>query len=176
MKWIWIVLISLVIIVPVGFLTISVVENIQSFQKQMEFYDQLEIQTPEFSVSSLTGKDSMKVNLCGDTVVALHYWGTWCKPCIEDFATFQSFYQSHKDSLQIMVISEEPDDKVLKFLEKRDFNLPFMSSDNLTYPFNVHHQWYPTTFFVRNCDIIKIVTGRKDWTKFNTHQLIQKEI
>jgi thiol-disulfide isomerase/thioredoxin len=167
MKWIWALIISLLILLPIGFLISRIIGHFQSFEESLEFYNTVEIQTSEFFVSSLTDKDSMKVNLCADTLVVIHYWGTWCKPCLEDFETFQSFYQSHKDSIQILVISEEPDDKVLMFLEKRGFDLLFINSDNLAYPFNHHHNQYPTTFFVRNCEIVKIVTGKSDWREFN---------
>ena len=170
MKWKWVIIgvLSLGILFAIFMSSIKFIRRFEDLNKTLH---EIKIQTPKFLAMSLTQNDTSIIDLSTDTLVVLHYWATWCKPCIEDFETFQPFYHRHKDSVVFLVITEEPDETVIQFLDKKNYDLPFISSSNFSTPFNFKIQTYPTTLFVRNGFIKRMIIGKTNWDKLNVSEL-----
>ncbi|MBL0023547.1 MAG: TlpA family protein disulfide reductase [Saprospiraceae bacterium] len=67
--------------------------------------------------------DTLKCNT--NKPFILHYWATWCKPCIEEMDVWQDLYIKTKDSIDFYFLSDEDFDKQKKFIQKKGWNLPF---------------------------------------------------
>lgn len=112
-------------------------------------YDQMNIQ------KTLQFKDS--------TTYVLHFWATWCKPCIEKFDSIEKYHKSWKN-VKIAVITLESNEKMQTFLKNKSWDLPFYSTDSLKLPFNPKTiQVYPSDFIIKNDSLIHVGFGPIEW-------------
>lgn len=91
-------------------------------------------------------------------VVLINFWATWCPPCKQEMPDIQSIYEQHSDNLAILAIdNDEPEDMVREFQE----NLGLTFNVLLDPAARVQTQYlirsYPTSFFVDQTGMIKIV-------------------
>lgn len=58
----------------------------------------------------------------------IHFWATWCAPCIEELPVLNQFYlrkqQEKSNQLQLLAIAIDNPSSVVKFLEKVPINIP----------------------------------------------------
>src|SRR3970040_1484156 len=62
-------------------------------------------------------------------VVFLHFWATWCKPCIEEFPTIERIHKEYKDKgLVILAISIDKGGRepVKSFVDKIGVSFPIL--------------------------------------------------
>ncbi|KIR02885.1 thiol:disulfide interchange protein (thioredoxin) [Lachnospiraceae bacterium TWA4] len=79
---------------------------------------------PDFKVS-LTSGEQFKLSENKDKVVLLNFWGTWCKPCVNEMPAIQKIYEEYKDRVQVIGSCDGEDrDVVDSFLEKNHFTYP----------------------------------------------------
>jgi len=96
--------------------------------------------------------------------VFIHFWATWCQPCIEEFKSFDSILTRQKE-FEIYFVSDEDSITISKFLNKKNYkNIPFYSLKEKNSAFN--HKALPTTYFSINDSLLKRVTGKYDWKTF----------
>lgn len=166
MKKKWIITVVLVLGM-VGLFLASTLKFIQAYEERSDAADKMAVYSSSILVKDLVERGVDSVDLCSDTLVILHYWATWCKPCVEDFKSFQHFYDKNKEHAHILVISEEPDDIVQQFLKDKNFDLPFVSQDDIERPLTNDVSFLPSTYFVKKCKIQKTITGKTKWDKIN---------
>src|SRR3972149_9141638 len=85
-------------------------------------------QAPDFTVLSLDGRKVSLQDYRGK-IVFLHFWATWCKPCIEEFPTIDRMYKEYKDKgLVVLAISIDKGDKgvVKSFVDKMGVRFPIL--------------------------------------------------
>lgn len=58
----------------------------------------------------------------------INYWATWCKFCLKDLPIVNSFAQS-TDKQTVVLLSDEPIEKIKQFKNTRDYNLIYLKSD-----------------------------------------------
>lgn len=61
-------------------------------------------------------QETIKFN--DSTTYLLHFWATWCKPCISEFDTIEKYHKSWKN-VEIVLITLESNEKMHSFLEKK---------------------------------------------------------
>ncbi|MFY7666404.1 TlpA family protein disulfide reductase [Flavobacterium sp.] len=59
-----------------------------------------------------------KINLKDGKTYTLHFWATWCKPCISEFDEFEK-YKSKLGDQEFLFISLEDPKKVQDFLKDK---------------------------------------------------------
>ena len=63
----------------------------------------------------------------GQTVF-LNFWATWCKPCILEMPSIERAQQQLRDeNFVFLLASDESIDKIKRFQNTRNFDLPFVS-------------------------------------------------
>ena len=62
--------------------------------------------------------------------VIIHYWATWCAPCIEELPKWNKFYTKNKNNLLILGFNAEglDDNEQQKLL--KEYNIKFLSLKN----------------------------------------------
>ena len=62
-----------------------------------------------------------------ENVLILNLWATWCKPCIAEFESLEKSKSNYLDKrVKIVAISNENQDKIQEFIERRDIDLEFL--------------------------------------------------
>ena len=79
------------------------------------------------------------------TYTVLHFWATWCKPCLAEFPELKNALpRLQSDRIGFLLATEEELDQIRAFEEKRNFGLEFLHLKEATLAdFEVHA--LPTT-------------------------------
>jgi thiol-disulfide isomerase/thioredoxin len=79
------------------------------------------------------------------TYTVLHFWATWCKPCLAEFPELKAALpRLQSDRIAFLLATEEELDQIRAFEEKRNFGLDFLQLKEATLAdFEVHA--LPTT-------------------------------
>ncbi len=123
-------------------------------------------EAPDFTLLSLDGRKVSLKDYRGK-VVFLHFWATWCKPCVEEFPTIERIHQEYKDKgLVILAISIDKGGKgvVKSFAEKMGVSFPILLSTEGKIE-KAYWTWgTPTSFLInRNGNILGRALGPRKW-------------
>ena len=121
-----------------------------------------------------TTSTNMK-NFRGKKLVFLNFWGTWCKPCREEWPTIQKLYDSKKGEMDFVLIAMmDKEEDVRKFLKENNYTVPVYIAES---PINgkILAKVFPTTFVLdKNGRILMKETSTKDWNAESVHQFIDQ--
>ena len=98
------------------------------------------------------------------TYTVLHFWATWCKPCLAEFPELKAALpRLQSDSVAFLIATEEELDQIRAFEEKRNFGLAFLQLKEATLAdFEVHA--LPTTLVLdRQGKVVYRHMGQLDW-------------
>ncbi|MEZ4973884.1 MAG: TlpA disulfide reductase family protein [Cyclobacteriaceae bacterium] len=113
----------------------------------------------------LTTLDGEQVNMndLKGKIVFMNFWATWCKPCIQEMPTIAKAQQQLKSEDIVFIFpSEEDEDLILAFKEKKDFNFNYVRARNVS---ALNIQALPTTFiFNKNGERVFSEAGFRDWS------------
>ena len=78
------------------------------------------------------------MNRISDTTLVVHFWATWCKPCVEEMPNFEKLSREYlpKKIRFVMVSMDFPKDikeKVIPFITKNDINSEVVLLDEPDY-------------------------------------------
>jgi len=114
------------------------------------------VKAPEFSVTTLDGREIALSDLRGKRVV-LDFWATWCPPCVKEIPHFIRLAKdpAAKDVV-IVGISSESRERLEKFVKEKGVNYAVASAKGLPSPFG-EVKSIPTTFFLDRNGVIQTV-------------------
>ena len=98
------------------------------------------------------------------TYTVLHFWATWCKPCLAEFPELKvALPRLQSDSVAFFLATEEDLDQIRTFEEKRNFGLEFLHLKKGTLAdFEVHA--LPTTLVIdRQGKVVYRRMGQLNW-------------
>ncbi len=98
------------------------------------------------------------------TYTVLHFWATWCKPCLAEFPELNAALpRLQSDSVAFFLATEEDLDQIRAFEEKRNFGLEFLHLKEATLAdFEVHA--LPTTLVIdRQGKVVYRHMGQLNW-------------
>ena len=101
-----------------------------------------------FQLARLDGEIVDSANLEGKIAV-LHFWGTWCGPCVVEMPEYQKFDARYRADaeVQVLSISNDPSNDVIEaYLSKNDFDFTVLVDDG--YVTRAGVSAWPTTWFV----------------------------
>ncbi len=70
-------------------------------------------QAPNFTLPDMNGKKVELKSLLGKGPVFIHFWATWCKPCLEELPYLDKMGQTYKDKGLAMVAISIDDPKTV---------------------------------------------------------------
>ncbi len=96
--------------------------------------------------------------------VFVNIWATWCGPCVEEMPAIGRLYaQLHDQGVGFLVVSEEDEDTVRKFVAEQNLAFPvYISSESL--PSELETSGIPATFILDGAGTIVFKrTGAAEW-------------
>lgn len=99
-----------------------------------------------------------------NTYTVLHFWATWCKPCLAEFPELKvALPRLQSESVAFFLATEEDLDQIRTFEEKRNFGLEFLHLKKGTLAdFEVHA--LPTTLIIdRQGKVVYRHMGQLNW-------------
>lgn len=132
-------------------------KNVQSVQNN----DSSVIKLADIEFTDLEGNTFSAEKYKGKPVF-MHFWATWCRPCIQEMPGIADIIKKAED-VQFIFPSDEQISKIRKFKNSKDFGFNYLQ---LTSGFEqVGVSSLPTTYFFNsNGELIKIIVGARDWT------------
>lgn len=70
-------------------------------------------QAPNFTLPDLNGKKMELKSLLGKGPVFIHFWATWCKPCLEELPYLDKMGQTYKDKGLVVIAISVDDSKTV---------------------------------------------------------------
>jgi len=93
-------------------------------KKKMDFWESLDkgAPAPNFSYKTINDKQISLDQFKGKYVL-LEFWGTWCPPCVKEIPELKTFYDSNRDSVEIIGIAcSDKYDSWKNFVTKNQLN------------------------------------------------------
>lgn len=121
---------------------------------------------PEVSLQSVDGKTVSLADLRGK-VVLVHFWATWCPPCVEEIPTIERFHQQVLGTdIVVLAISVDDSANALKtFLEKNKVHFPVLRDPGGATAGSYGTLKFPETYVIGRDGIVRYkVVGPMDWS------------
>ena len=80
-----------------------------------------------FELKDLNGNEIIVSQFIKKPLV-INFWGTWCGPCLQEFAAFERVQKKYSTQINFLMISDEPADKIKKFQQKNNYSFLFVRS------------------------------------------------
>lgn len=111
---------------------------------------------PDLSLSQVETQDlnGNKINLenyIGKPLV-VNYWATWCAPCRGEFPDFEKTKQQYGDTVNFIMISDEPIEKITKFSKSNPYTFNYLKSSKDLSSYGINAR--PTTYFYNSKGIL----------------------
>jgi len=154
-----------------AFLSVFAVENTSAAE---DLYKALRVVKPKsvkpapvFTLKGLKGGEINLEDLKGKTVL-LHFWATWCKPCIKEMPTMEKFYNTFKDkNFEILAVSIDRGNVkgVESFVNMTGMTFPVLLDQDQTVRKKYFINGLPTSYLIDNKGKMKgFISGERDWS------------
>lgn len=104
------------------------------------------VESYDWTLRSADG-ENLELNAFKGEVIIINFWATWCPPCVAEMPDFQDLYNDYGDRVKFLFVSNDPVDKVLRFVKENDYSLPFYSPRTAE-PARLNYTVLPTTFIL----------------------------
>jgi peroxiredoxin len=122
---------------------------------------------PEFRLQAMDGRTVSLADFRGK-VVMVHFWATWCPPCVEEMPMLEQLYRSTRSTdFEILAVSvdEGGADAVAEFVQRNGLSLPVLLDSRRSVAGLYGTFKFPETYIVDRRGIVGYkVIGPSDWT------------
>lgn len=91
-------------------------------------------------------------------VVVLEFWATWCSPCIASMPHIDSLQKKYPNDIVVLALSNEEQDKVRKFIDKRSYSFHFGLDEKALLGEELQVKVLPTSVILNRDGIIVGIT------------------
>jgi len=130
---------------------------------------------PELPIFDRAGK---KIDLTKEKghLVVIHFWATWCPPCVEEIPALSRFWEKYKgrNDIVLYTVSVDKDWKIIdEFSKKNPNNLPVYRDPSAATAQRFGTTQYPETYIVNKAGrVIYRVQGGVEWNDQSVQQRI----
>lgn len=162
----------IVIAIIVAILAVYIVQSKKKIDDlKLDSSSSLLTKLPSFKVIDLEGNKSTldQFYTPSKTHLFVHFWGSWCGPCENEFRILKPFFEANKDSKYHFILVALNDDKisVKKFFDKvgqMPSHVKILLEDGPQYLDKFGSSKAPETFlFGPNQELIRHFVGPQDW-------------
>jgi uncharacterized protein (TIGR03435 family) len=118
------------------------------------------------------GKPSASLSDFNGKVVILDFWATWCGPCISSFPKLETLQAKFGNQLQILTITDDPEERITRFLSKRKLSLPIVLDNNRSIASSFPHRSIPHLVIIDKNGLVSAITSSSGITE----EIVQKVI
>lgn len=118
----------------------------------------------DFPIKKLLNREKPATNFneLQDDITILDFFGTWCVPCIKALPHLVNIQEKFKDNVSIILVSNEEEARLQKFLAARkDFIFPVVSDADNSITNLFQPPAYPYTIILKDGKIIAITEAEK---------------
>ena len=114
-------------------------------------------------------RDGTKVNLSKlkGKIVLVHFWATWCPPCVDELPELDRFWQRYKGNPEIALYSVSVDDNwqaIDTFRKQHPFDLPLYRDPDSKTAHKFGTTKFPETYIAdRNGKVLYHLAQAIDW-------------
>jgi peroxiredoxin len=131
---------------------------------------------PEFRVPASDGKVVSLSELRG-SVVLVHFWATWCPPCVEEMPALDKLYRAFAGTdLKILAVSVDEGgvQSVIPFMEKNRLSVPVFYDPDRSIAGLYGTFKFPESYIVNRKGVVEYkVIGSRDWSDAGTMKIMQ---
>lgn len=107
-------------------------------------------------------------------VVFVNFWATWCPPCIAEMPSMEKLYQSYKDDVVFLFVSNEKQEVISEFKTKNSYDFLVYASVSPS-PDLFKTSSIPRTFVVDKQGHIAIdKSGAADWNSKKVRNVLDE--
>ncbi len=134
---------------------------------------------PDFTLPAPNGR-SVSLSDFNGKVVMVHFWATWCPPCVEELPTLATLNESMagKDFEMLAVsVDEGGADAVTSFMHRNNLNIPVLLDSDRATASRYGTYKFPETYILDRQGIVRYkAIGSRDWRDPVALQMLQKLI
>lgn len=109
-------------------------------------------------------------------VVLVNFWATWCPPCVAELPSLEALYKDYAGKIDFYFITNEEPELVNRFLEKKNFNIPFYIGTTKM-PELLNSNALPTTYLIdKEGYVVMKETGAANWHSSEVKGIIEKAL
>lgn len=171
---VWILAILLILFTPIGFHVKVLTGKIFAGSADVVHVD--ERKTLESYRWTLMDTEGNRINFEDhkDKVVLVNFWATWCPPCVAEMPSFVRLYGDYGDKVVFAFVTNDDQDKVSKFLAKKEYRLPVYFETSRT-PDLLTSTSIPATYIISKSGKIAVKEiGAAKWDRQSTRDLLDQ--
>ncbi|MGW8271964.1 MAG: TlpA family protein disulfide reductase [Thermodesulfovibrionales bacterium] len=131
--------------------------------------------SPSFTLSSETGVTVNSGEFAGKVVI-LHYWATWCPPCITELPSLAKLYEAYKGNDKVkffFVLYQDSEDNAAQYFQTAKIDLPLWFDYNQSTASAFGVTGVPETYVVDSNGILQQrIIGSADWESAEVRRYI----
>jgi thiol-disulfide isomerase/thioredoxin len=115
---------------------------------------------PDFMWTDANNQNVALSSFRDDKPIFMNFWGTWCPPCRSEMPAMESFYQKHKNEIQMIGVSMYPRDnplQVLNFVSDAHYSWKFVHDNDYKVAEKYQVAQVPSSYFIDKNGVIKAI-------------------
>jgi len=109
---------------------------------------------PDFHLSTVKNENIRLADLRG-SVVLVHFWATWCAPCIQELPLVDSFYRHLKDRGLVVLAIDTDEQLPAKTMKSLADSLEMKLARGISGPYKPIDRAIPTDFIIDRRGILR---------------------
>jgi len=128
---------------------------------------------PDFILPDLTDQDMRLTDYHGEQVL-LHFWATWCKPCVKELPEIEAGYQALRDQGFVVLAIDVGEDKqqVREFADRLGLTFPILLDSERKTAERYNIAGLPVSIFISRQGIIQEKVSGGSLTRENIKERI----
>jgi len=133
--------------------------------------------SPELTFENILNfeKNNAKLSDFKNKIVILDFWATWCASCIKSLPQLEELQTNFSNDVQIITITDDPEARIKKFLDKREMKLPIVIDEKRELAKDFPHRTIPHTVVIDKSGIIKAVTTPSEITEELINKILKNQ-